>query len=185
MCTSPFNQEPCRAYFRRSPLSLILLSFARRRRQRAAVYQADKRCYEVLRIHSPLVCSSVEVMVCWRVCVCDGRLVWWRRCNETSCHQSSRRDSAQTPVRPAWWHRRATRQLNETASVTTFPVAAASPGTGSLRQMLWFIALGMHGLRAFTAVPSSTRALTLFGTVKWVSAYGLSYNKSCDGGCGR
>lgn len=128
-------------------------------------------------------CWSDGMLAC--VCVCDGRLVWWRRCNETSCHQSSRRDSAQTPVRPAWWHRRATRQLNETASVTTFPVAAASPGTGWLRQMLWFIALGMHGLRAFTAVPSSTRALTLFGTLKWVSAYGLSYNKSCDGGCGR
>jgi len=80
MCTSPFNQEPCRAYFRGSPLSLILLSFVRRCRQRAAVYQVDKRCCEVLCIHSPLVCSSVEVMVCWRVCVC----VWWQTCVMTT-----------------------------------------------------------------------------------------------------
>ena len=42
-----------------------------------------------------------------------------------------------------------------------------------------------HGLRTFTAVPRSTQPSTLRGTVKRVSAYGLSSNNSGDGGCVR
>ena len=34
-----------------------------------------------------------------------------------------------------------------------------------------------HGLRTLTAVPRSTQLSTLCGTVKWVSAYGLSNDK--------
>ena len=41
-----------------------------------------------------------------------------------------------------------------------------------------------HGLRTFTAVPRSTQPSTLSGTVKRVSAYGLSNNNNGDGGCG-
>ena len=41
-----------------------------------------------------------------------------------------------------------------------------------------------HGLCTFTAVPRSTQPSTLRGTVKWVSAYGLSNNNNGDGGCG-
>jgi len=41
-----------------------------------------------------------------------------------------------------------------------------------------------HGLRTFTAVPRSTQLSTLRGTVKWISAYGLSNNNNGDGGCG-
>ena len=42
-----------------------------------------------------------------------------------------------------------------------------------------------HRLRNFTAVPRSTQPSILHGTVKWVSAYGLSNNNNGDGGCGR
>ena len=41
-----------------------------------------------------------------------------------------------------------------------------------------------HWLRIFTAVPRSTQPSALRGTVKLVSAYGLSNNNSGDGGCG-
>ena len=41
-----------------------------------------------------------------------------------------------------------------------------------------------YGLCTFTAVLRSTQPSTLRGTVKWVSAYGLSNNNNGDGGCG-
>ena len=41
-----------------------------------------------------------------------------------------------------------------------------------------------HGLRTFAVVPRSTQPTTLRGTVKRVSAYGLSNNNNGDGGCG-
>jgi len=41
-----------------------------------------------------------------------------------------------------------------------------------------------HGLRTFTAVPRSTQPSKLRGTVKRVSAYGLSNNNNGEGGCG-
>ena len=39
-------------------------------------------------------------------------------------------------------------------------------------------------LCTFTAVPKQTQPSTLRGTVKRVSAYGLSNNNNGDGGCG-
>ena len=42
-----------------------------------------------------------------------------------------------------------------------------------------------HGLCTFTAVLRSTQPSTPRGTVKRVSAYGLSNNNNGDGGCGR
>jgi len=42
-----------------------------------------------------------------------------------------------------------------------------------------------HGLCTSAAVPRSTQPSTLRGTVKGVSAYGLSNSNSGDGGCGR
>ena len=41
-----------------------------------------------------------------------------------------------------------------------------------------------YGLRTFTAVLKSTHPSTVRGTVKWISAYGLSNNNNGDGGCG-
>ena len=44
---------------RRSPPSLVSLSFARCHRQQAAAYRVEYRCYEVLRSSSPLVVMFV------------------------------------------------------------------------------------------------------------------------------
>ena len=42
-----------------------------------------------------------------------------------------------------------------------------------------------HRLCTFSAVSKSTQPSIIRGTVKWVSAYGLSNNNNGDGGCGR
>jgi len=54
------------------------------------------------------------------------------------------------------------------------------------RQPLWYTALGTGcAVRTFSAVPRLTvQPSTLRGTIKWVSAYGLSNNNNGDGGCG-
>ena len=41
-----------------------------------------------------------------------------------------------------------------------------------------------HRLHISTAMPESTQPYTVCGTVKCVSAYGLSDNDNSDGGCG-
>ena len=164
----------------------------------------DRYCLH-LQIETPLCCSpstQAQVRLHWIAWRSDLSSVncrrsclsccWSKRCG-MACQAMLLRPRRCRCSRTGWRHILLPPLLRQ-AGFSSRVVSASDCGVRGSRfeSHRWQLCLSRqllrysleHGLCTFTAVLTSTQPSTLRGTVKWVSAYGLSNNNNGDGGCG-